>query len=124
MQVASSDDVGVALVSDGFGRGFEAQFSSYLVCRKEVPPQNLPRVSRGETLQFSESKGRCRRVTFAPPASFGVSFPYVSHGKTINDGMMADVIDRTFFYVIFMVSMCDRRWTVSTYPVLHMCMCS
>ena len=45
MEVASSDDVGLVLVSSGFGRGVEAR-TFFFSCGKEVPPQNLPRVSQ------------------------------------------------------------------------------
>ena len=51
MEVPSSDDVGLVLVSDGFGRGLEAQISSFLVCGKEMPPQKPP--SRGEERLFT-----------------------------------------------------------------------
>ena len=49
MEVASSDDVGLIGILDRFGRGLDAQFSFFL-CGKEVPPQNLPRVSQGAIL--------------------------------------------------------------------------
>ena len=49
MEVASSGDVGLVLVSDGFGRGLEAQIFFFLR-GKEMPPQNLLRVSRGKIL--------------------------------------------------------------------------
>ena len=49
VKVASSGYVGLALVSDGFGRGLEVRIP-FFICGKEVPPQNIPRVLRGETL--------------------------------------------------------------------------
>ena len=49
MEVASSDDVGFVEVFDRLGRGLDVQFSLFS-CGKEMPLQNLPRVSRGETL--------------------------------------------------------------------------
>ena len=39
VEVASSDDVGLVLVSDGFGRGLETQLCFFL-SGKEVPPQS------------------------------------------------------------------------------------
>ena len=85
MEVASSDDVGLVLVSDGFGRGLEAQIS-FFSCGKEVPPQNLPRVSRGETLLINESKGRSRRGPFTPRHRSGFHSRTSASMKTINDG--------------------------------------
>ena len=46
-----------------------------------MPPQNLPRVSQGEMLQISESKGRStiNRGPFAPWLPSGFVLPNVRH---------------------------------------------
>ena len=55
VEVASSDDVGLVEVLGRFGRGLDVQISFFLR-GKEVPPQSLPRVSRGKTLQICEDR--------------------------------------------------------------------
>ena len=84
-EVASSDDVGLVLLSDGFGRGLEKQIY-FFSCGKEVPPQNLPRVTRGETISTGESKGRSRRRPFAPHPRSGFNSRTSAIVKTINVG--------------------------------------
>ena len=44
-EVDSSDDVSLVKVLDGFGQGRDAHFY-FGLCGKEMPEQNLPRVSR------------------------------------------------------------------------------
>ena len=57
MEIASSDDVGLVRVSDGFGRGLEAQISSVLLRGKEVPLSHVAKtdisVKRWECGSFS-----------------------------------------------------------------------
>ena len=91
--------------SGGFGRGHEAQIFFFL-CGKEVPPQNLPRVSPGEILWIGESKGRSRRRPFAPLPRSGFDSRMSAIVKAVNDGgsQGPDVGWR-----MFMVGMSDRR---------------
>ena len=63
MEVASSDDVGLVEVLDGFGRGLDPQFS--FLCDKEVHKALLHLAKRGLNVK-SRSKGRSRGGPSAP----------------------------------------------------------
>ena len=80
MEVTSDDDVGRVLVSDGFGRGLEAQIFFFLR-GKEVPPQFFPCVSRGDIYRFVRARAVLVQdaLKFFSPAWFGAEFSNVSH---------------------------------------------
>ena len=91
-------------------------FLSYM--RQGGASTKLSRISRREV-----SMGKVGvRVALVEDPLLPVELGYYSRPSTIHEGpsLMADLIDRTLVNVSSSVgSMCHRRLTVSTYPVLH-----
>ena len=104
----------------GLAGALTCSFSS-VICGQGVPPQASLASRKERTCKNCERGGPSPKDSFLPGA-FGLHGPNVNHYE--GPSVMADLIDRTLVKVscegILMVGICDRRLTVSTYPVLHM----
>ena len=80
MEVASSDDDGVVLIWDGFGRGHEAHVI-FLVVWQGGASENasLASKARGDFAVNCASEGRSRRRPFAPWLRSRFVFPNANH---------------------------------------------